>query len=106
MTNDYSIFYDIKEFVFAYSKYKINILYFLVLIGTLFNSKLREGFIGRFYSISTLRSFFSEKNQPRVVYWFHVASHGEFQQALPVIKGLKEIEPSCLVLVSFLIAQL
>ena len=77
------------------------VLYFLVLIGTLFNSKLREGFIGRFYSISTLRSFFSGKNQSREVYWFHVASHGEFQQALPVIKGLKEIEPSCLVLVSF-----
>lgn len=33
--------------------------------------------------------------------WFHVASLGEYEQARPVIAGLKEAEPTLLVVVSF-----
>jgi len=45
------------------------------------------------------------KNLPKItsenVYWFHCASLGEFDQALPVMNAFKEKDPSIFILVTF-----
>ena len=86
---------------FLYNLILFPILFIFGLVGTLFNQKLKDGFKGRMMSLPTLRSYFKDFDRSHDVYWFHVASHGEFQQVLPVLAGLKEIEPQCTVLVSF-----
>ncbi|NOZ03468.1 MAG: hypothetical protein GXO92_02545 [FCB group bacterium] len=71
-------------------------------VGSLFHNKLREGFKGRLGTISHLKNAFSTgDNRPRTVYWFHAASHGEYEQVRPVVAGLREIEPNSMILVSF-----
>jgi 3-deoxy-D-manno-octulosonic-acid transferase len=77
------------------------ILFIAGIIGTLFNKKIREGVKGRFQSKKEINQYINEMNQNRSIYWFHAASHGEYEQVRPVIKGLKEIEPASQVVVSF-----
>jgi len=77
------------------------LLLFVALFGSLFNAKLREGFRKRFSTIRILKSFFSDLDRNQVVYWFHVASHGEYEIIRTVLKGLKEVEPKVVVVVSF-----
>ncbi|MEE9190594.1 MAG: glycosyltransferase N-terminal domain-containing protein [Candidatus Neomarinimicrobiota bacterium] len=77
------------------------ILFTAGLIGTLFNKKIRDGVKGRFQSKKELNQFIKGIDRNRSTYWFHTASHGEYEQVRPVIKGLKEIEPASLVVVSF-----
>ena len=53
-----------------------------------FNKKIRNGFIGRLRTRKKLvdfknNTFFSK------VYWFHVSSHGEFQQIQSIIEEIK-----------------
>jgi len=61
-------------------------------MGAIFNKKLRTGLIGRFSSISTLKNAVKNWDKKRPIYWFHSASHGEFEQVKPVLKGLKEVD--------------
>ena len=69
--------------------------------GSLFNRKIRAGMIGRFRSYQDLKSFRERIGIGKTVYWLHASSHGEFEQVKPVLKGLKEVEPSSLSVVSF-----
>jgi len=76
-------------------------MFITVSIWAVFNKKLKEGLRGRFRSIEKLRAFFSSVDRKRPVYWFHAASHGEYEQVHPVVAGLKDVEPHCVVVVSF-----
>ena len=83
-----------------------NILFYPLVFGAyltlaVFNSKAREGFISRFKSNSILKNYFNSLDQTSDVYWFHVASLGEFMQLLPILAKQKEIEPESIRLVSF-----
>jgi len=69
--------------------------------GSLFNRKIRAGMIGRFRSYKNLKSFRVHIGIGKTIYWFHASSHGEFEQVKPVLKGLKEVEPSSFSVVSF-----
>jgi len=69
--------------------------------GSLFNRKIRAGMIGRFRSYQNLKSFRVHIGIGKTIYWFHASSHGEFEQVKPVLKGLKEVEPSSFSVVSF-----
>ena len=64
------------------------------------SSKIRRMLIGRSISIDRLRKFRVEHPENQVI-WFHAASVGEFEQALPVIKILKEDFPDVCIAVSF-----
>ena len=77
------------------------LMVFLTLIVALFNKKLRTGIMGRLSSLSILKTHFSDEKNKAPVYWFHAASHGEYEQIRPVIKGLKDVEPTARILVSF-----
>lgn len=71
------------------------------LVGYLVHPKIRQGVRGRFQTLGVLRTFFHGIDPDRTVYWFHAASHGEFEQVRPVLAGLKEVEPDCVAVVSF-----
>ncbi len=84
--------------------YNVLVLPLAVLIVgflALFKSKLRKGIAGRFRTMPQLRQYFQKIDRKIPVYWFHAASHGEYEQVRPVISGLREIIPECIVLVSF-----
>ncbi len=70
-------------------------------IFSLVNKKIRVGLIGRMNAYKQLQVFMNNKGKNRLIYWFHVASLGEYEQAKPVISGLKEIEPKALFVMSF-----
>ena len=75
----------------------------LVIVGiifSIFNKKIRLGLIGRFQSYNLLKNFVNEVGPSKFIYWFHVASLGEYEQTKPVISGLKEIEPHALIVLS------
>lgn len=77
------------------------VLYLGGLILSLFNRKVREGLRGRRTALKELRKYFPTHDPNCLVYWFHAASHGEYQQIRPVLEGLKEIEPNSMFVVSF-----
>ncbi len=54
-----------------------------------FNKKIRLGFFGRFNSRRELIKF-KNNNSFSKNYWFHVSSHGEYQQVQSIIAELKE----------------
>ena len=70
-------------------------LFLIVLIGIIFSSKIRAGFLGRLKSKKILNTFIkNSKNDVKDVFWFHAASLGEYEQIKPVLSGLKEVEPN------------
>jgi len=63
-----------------------------------FNEKLKLFTEGRKSVFSELE----EKINPNKEYlWFHAASLGEFEQALPIIEEIKKEFPKCKILVTF-----
>lgn len=73
----------------------------LVLIGSVFNKKVKEGFLQRLKTMDTLKKFNRTLKSHDLIYWFHAASFGEYEQIRPVISGLKEVEPHSRIVVSF-----
>lgn len=72
-------------------------LYALVVrIVSLFSPKAKDWVDGRKNQYDTLPSI-----EKRVVYWFHCASLGEFDQGLPVMNLIREKEPDVFILVTF-----
>jgi len=70
-------------------------LFLIILIGIIFSSKIRAGFLGRLKSKKILNTFIkNSKNDVKDVFWFHAASLGEYEQIKPVLSGLKEVEPN------------
>lgn len=78
--------------------YNIGIILYgsILRIAALFHPKAKLWVHGRRDFFSTLPNF--EKKE---IYWFHCASLGEFDQALPVINLLKKNNPSLFILVTF-----
>ncbi len=69
-------------------------------LGAAFSPKIRRMLIGRGISNAKIRKFRTERPDAEVI-WFHAASVGEFEQALPVIRLLKESRPDVETAVSF-----
>lgn len=71
---------------------------FVVKIAALFNSKLKQGVIGRKNTFSKLQYIIKSKDK---TFWFHCASLGEYEQGLPVFEALKAKHPNYKVVLSF-----
>lgn len=67
---------------------------------SLFNPKLKKGIEGRKNTISKIKQF-RKKHPKDVVIWFHCASLGEFEQALPLIQKIKKEKNQYKIAVSF-----
>ncbi len=64
--------------------------------------KFRRGLRGRRLTLQRVKEFRDNHPEPQgLLYWFHVASHGEYEQTRPVIEGLREVSPSAIIVVSF-----
>ena len=64
-----------------------------------FSPKMEKMVVGRKSSFSTLADFVKENSAKKV--WFHVASLGEYEQAKPVIRELKQRYPDKAVVLTF-----
>ena len=82
-----------------YNLFVFPIIISLSIILSLFNKKIRKGLLGRFQSISSLKSFNSEKFSN--IYWFHSSSYGEYQQVETLIDKLKKSDPNIGIVTSF-----
>tara|TARA_B100001029_G_scaffold21636_1_gene14541 strand:- start:6043 stop:7278 length:1236 start_codon:yes stop_codon:yes gene_type:complete len=82
-----------------YNLLALPIIISVSIILSIFNKKIRKGFLGRLRSISSLKSFSSEKFSN--IYWFHSSSYGEYQQVETLIDKLKKSDPNIGIITSF-----
>ena len=87
--------------VLLYNGFIYPLIFVVALVISIFDEKLKKSILGRFKSISLLKQYFKEFNEPPLLYWFHAASLGEFHQVKPVIDGLKEERDDIKIIVSF-----
>lgn len=82
-----------------YNVLVIPFLYVFFRIGALFNEKIRKGLTGRNRLLTKIKNDLSAVTRQRI--WFHIASYGEFEQARPVLRLLKQERPDSFIVVSF-----
>lgn len=76
----------------------ISLLELALKLGAQFDSKLRQGYVGRKQTFERLEQHITAQDK---VLWFHCASLGEFEQGLPVFETLKQKQPDYKVVLSF-----
>jgi 3-deoxy-D-manno-octulosonic-acid transferase len=76
----------------------ISLLELALKLGAQFDSKLRQGYLGRKQTFERLAQHISAQDK---VFWFHCASLGEYEQGLPVFEALKQKRPNHKVVLSF-----
>tara|TARA_B100001175_G_scaffold268806_1_gene240345 strand:- start:4174 stop:5409 length:1236 start_codon:yes stop_codon:yes gene_type:complete len=82
-----------------YNLLVLPIIIFLSIIFSIFNKKIRKGFIGRLSSFSSLKSFNPSRFSD--IYWFHCSSYGEYQQVETLIDKIKKSDPNIGIITSF-----
>lgn len=82
--------------------YSIFIILFEILLWCLapFRIKIRKMMLGRSQTLDQIKGFRAATPDAEVI-WFHAASVGEFEQALPVIRLFKQQRPDWKIAVSF-----
>ena len=80
----------VKIWFLFYNVFILPPLYISLLIGSLFNSKIRTGLKGRKRIFENLIIDAASLNKPKKLIWFHSSSLGEFEQAKPIIEELKK----------------
>ncbi|HED08089.1 MAG TPA: 3-deoxy-D-manno-octulosonic acid transferase [Ignavibacteria bacterium] len=73
-----------------YNLLVVPLLYILIKISSLFNSKIRRGIRGRKRIFEDLIINAASLDKTKPLIWFHSSSLGEFEQAKPIIKELKK----------------
>lgn len=86
--------------IIIYNAFFIPIANLIVQLIGFFDEKMHEGIEGRKKSWRDL-SKFREKYPGKEVFLIHSASLGEFEQAKPVLRGLKAVRPETLLVASF-----
>ncbi|MCB0399850.1 MAG: 3-deoxy-D-manno-octulosonic acid transferase [Winogradskyella sp.] len=71
---------------------------FIVKLLSIFNTKLKQGVIGRKETFKKLESVIKPEDK---TFWFHCASLGEYEQGLPVFEALKIKYPNYKIVLSF-----
>lgn len=84
----------------VYNFIVIPVAYLILPVWALFDEKLRQGLEGRKHSWLALTQF-RERHPAQPLYIVHSASLGEFEQAKPVIRGLKALRPDILIIATF-----
>ena len=89
-----------KLWFVLYNIFVIPALYFFFSVASLFNAKIKRGFVERKKQCSKLRKKFLELDRGKKLVWFHSSSLGEFEQAKPIIQKLRE-EQNVNILITF-----
>jgi len=86
---------------FIYNLIAVPVLFAGAHIAACFKPKIARGLRGRRHGMAGIRQGVSDwpAGAPRV--WLHVASMGEFEQAKPVLRALKQDRPDCRILLTF-----
>ena len=85
---------------YAYNIVGVPLILAGAFIASLINSKIRRSLQGRKELFPSLEAALKRiRKRPRI--WIHNSSMGEFEQAKPIIRGLKETLPECAVIVTF-----
>jgi len=93
-----------RFYFFIYDKIFTPLLYLLFKIVSLFNVKVKKGISGRknlINDIESIRTNLDEKHKDRKLILFHAVSMGEYEQARPLAKMIKEKHPEYRTVVSF-----
>ncbi|MFO7370581.1 MAG: glycosyltransferase N-terminal domain-containing protein [Bacteroidales bacterium] len=86
--------------MFLYNLLVVPVIFSGFYIGSLFNSKIREGLKARKNQCAWLGSeIVKADGRKRIL--FHCTSAGEWLQALPIIEKLKSVNPGLFIMVSF-----
>lgn len=72
-----------------YNLFIVPLLYIIIKISSFFNSKIRRGIRGRKRIFEDLIINAASLDKTKHLIWFHSSSLGEFEQAKPIIKELK-----------------
>ncbi|NLP09551.1 hypothetical protein GX408_04035 [bacterium] len=86
---------------FVYNLIAVPLLFAGAHLAAFFKPKIAKGLRGRRHGMAGIRQGVSDwpVGGPRV--WLHVASMGEFEQAKPVLRALKQNRPDCRILLTF-----
>lgn len=84
-----------------YNLFAVPLLFLSFLLSGLFNSKIRRGIHGRLKNRAMLRAQLDKVDPMAPRIWFHVSSYGEFLQAQPILRHLKQKYPALVIVVSF-----
>jgi len=89
-----------KAWLVLYNGLFVYPFYLIILILSLFNSKIKKGITGREKLFENLEINLSKIDKSKKSIWFHSSSLGEFEQAKPIIEKIKG-ETDYLVYVTF-----
>ncbi len=89
-----------KLWFVLYNYLVIPVLFSFFFIGTFINNKIKRGFAGRKGQNNKLKEKIKNIDNTKNLIWFHSASLGEFEQAKPIIKKIKE-EKDVNILITF-----
>ena len=84
--------------MFVVYNFAVSLANFLLPAISLFNKKIKKGVRGRRDTFKFLKENV-QKND--LVFWFHCASLGEYEQGLPVFKKIKQSYPKAKIVLSF-----
>jgi len=87
-------------FLFLYNIFYAFIFIPLFIIGSIFNTKMRNSLAARATQWKKIKTF-SRLNKNSKIIFFHSASVGEWEQSLPIIKELKAQDSSIKIIASF-----
>jgi 3-deoxy-D-manno-octulosonic-acid transferase len=79
----------------------LRLFHFLIRLFSSFDRKAKQFTGGRKTSFELLDQFKNNARGNGPAYWFHCASLGEFEQARPLIEGIRRQEPEARIAVSF-----
>ena len=85
-------------FYFIYSYFLLPLFVIVLIIISPFNKKVREGIAGRTRSMNDLKTL--DMSTAKTV-WIHCASHGEYEQAKPIINALKRSQDGIKIILTF-----
>ena len=85
----------------TYNFFFLPLLYILIRIGGFFNQKIRRGIKGRKRIFEELIVNMQSLDRSKKTIWFHSSSLGEFEQAKPIIKKLKDYKKYNIVITFF-----
>ena len=89
-----------KLWFILYNIFVVPTLYFFFGVASLFNAKIKRGLVERKKQCSKLQKKFLELDRSKKLIWFHSSSLGEFEQAKPIIKKLRE-QQNVTILITF-----
>ena len=87
--------------ILLYNLIFLPILFLILCFLYPFNDKIKRGLKGRKNLFKKINEFLKNVNKDNTRYWFHCASHGEYEQVKPILSGLKELDKNCIIIVSF-----